>query len=151
ELRQGIASEPERLRDLREHLILWELWSQEHAPHRSAEAFCSGFQVRLRAEQAGNDRAVTAVAAPAEVPGRGVAVAWRPEPWRCLLSAAPVVLFARAFAVFRPRPSADPAGPVTAPQAARPVSLRGEAVCTHCILSLTDHCQLAIRVHEHGH
>jgi hypothetical protein len=34
---------------------------------------------------------------------------------------------------------------------ARLVSLRGEAVCTHCILSLTKQCQLAIRVHEHGH
>ncbi len=49
ELRRGLEADPARLRDLREHLTLWELWAQEQSPRRGADAFCQGFQARLRA------------------------------------------------------------------------------------------------------
>ena len=51
ELRRCLEAEPRRIRDLREHLGLWELWGQEQSPRRSAEAFCRDFQARLQAER----------------------------------------------------------------------------------------------------
>ena len=50
ELRRGLETDPARLRDLREHLTLWELWAQENSPDRGADAFRRRFEARLMTE-----------------------------------------------------------------------------------------------------
>lgn len=50
ELAAGLQSDAGLLRDLREHLVLWELWSQTLAPERSGDAFVAAWETRLRAE-----------------------------------------------------------------------------------------------------
>lgn len=50
ELTEGLRQHPEWLADLRQHLALWDAWSQQVAPERSAESFIAGWQTRVRAE-----------------------------------------------------------------------------------------------------
>jgi hypothetical protein len=163
ELRLGLEDEPRRLRDLREHLMLWELWAQEQASQRSAEAFNRGFQTRLRAELEGR----VSPGVPADVPMRR----WNRR--MVLTFAASVLLLASAIAVLwsrsprhtetvkrgsaqspiagpvrDPLPTPGPSGHETESPAARLVSLQGEGVCARCILHLTNKCQLTIRVRE---
>jgi hypothetical protein len=164
ELRHGLEDEPRRLRDLREHLMLWELWAQEQAPQRGAEAFGLGFQTRLRAElegRAGPD-------APADVPMRrgnrrlvltcaagvllmlasAVAVLWPRSPRRTVTAMRGSAQAPIAAPVRDPLPTPGPSGHGTESPAARLVSVRGEGICARCILHLTKKCQLAIRVRE---
>jgi hypothetical protein len=163
ELRLGLEDNPQRLHDLREHLILWELWSQEQASRRGAEAFNQGFQTRLRAELEGR----VSPDVPADVPLR------RWDRRVVLTFAASVLLLATAVAVLWPRsprhtetvkrgssqapivgtvreplPTPGPSGHGTESPAVRLVSVQGEGVCARCILHLTDKCQLTIRVRE---
>ena len=65
ELRRGLETDHARLRDLREHLTLWELCAQEQSPDRGADAFRQRFEARLMAEI---DRPEGVVADP--LPGR---------------------------------------------------------------------------------
>jgi hypothetical protein len=166
ELRLGLEDEPRRMRDLREHLVLWELWAQEQAPQRSAEAFNRGFQIRLRAEMEGRVGLDTPTDVPLRRRNRRRAVA---------TFAAGVLLLVSAFAVLWPRsprhtetvkrgstqapivgpvrdplPTPGPSGHGTESPAVRLVSLHGEGVCGRCILHLTNQCQLTIRVREGG-
>jgi hypothetical protein len=163
ELRLGLEDEPQRLRDLREHLMLWELWAQEQASRRGAEAFNRGFQTRLLAELEGRVRP----GVPADVPMHR----WNRRVG--LTFAASVLLLASAIAVLWPRsprhtetvkrgsaqapiagpvrdpsPTPGPSGHGTESPAARLVSLHGEGICARCILHLTNKCQLTIRVRE---
>lgn len=39
--------DPQLLRDLRQHLVIWDLWSQSQAPERSSEAFLKACITRL--------------------------------------------------------------------------------------------------------
>src|SRR5262249_38835698 len=48
-------------------------------------------------------------------------------------------------------PSAHTSGTPDIKSAVRTVSVRGEALCTHCILHQTKECQVAVRVRERGH
>ena len=50
ELAAGLKEQPELQRELRSHLVLWELWSQQHTPERSADAFLNAWKTRLRVE-----------------------------------------------------------------------------------------------------
>ena len=51
ELLEGLRERPELQRDLRQHLILWDVWSQHAAAERSADAFVEAWKTRLRAEE----------------------------------------------------------------------------------------------------
>ena len=144
ELRSGLESEPSRLRDLREHLVLWELWAQEQAPSRGAEAFCRGFQAQLQAEVAAAG-VVDAQAAPPR-PTDAPRPRRRFGAWPFGLACAAGIVLALAFAALRPRPGPED-DPALSP-AIQLVSVRGEAVCARCILHLAKHCQAAIRVRE---
>jgi hypothetical protein len=164
ELRLGLEDEPRRLRDVREHLMLWELWAQEQAPQRGAEAFGRGFQARLRAELEGR----AGSNAPAGVPMRrgdrrvvltcaagvllmlvsAVAVLWQRSPRRPVTVMRGSAQAPIAAPVRDPLPTPGPEQYGTESPAARLVSVRGEGVCTRCILHLTKKCQLAIRVRE---
>src|SRR5262245_64312450 len=50
ELAAELRERSELQRDLRSHLVLWELWSQQHTPERSSDAFLNGWKTRLRVE-----------------------------------------------------------------------------------------------------
>jgi hypothetical protein len=167
ELRHGLEDEPRRQRDIREHLMLWELWAQEQAPRRGAEAFGRGFQTRLRAELEGR----AAPDAPAGVPTRrgnrrvvltcaagvllllasAVAVLWPRSPRRPVTVLRGSAQAPNAAPVRDPLPTPGPTRHGTESPAARLVSVRGEGVCARCILHLTQKCQLAIRVREGEH
>jgi anti-sigma factor RsiW len=49
-LRDELARNPDRLRDVREHLMLSEFLSQEQVPHRAADAFWEGIRASLDAD-----------------------------------------------------------------------------------------------------
>ena len=55
ELAVGLEADDRLREDLRHHLVLWELWSQQQAPERSSTAFIAAWQTRLRAEAEGAD------------------------------------------------------------------------------------------------
>jgi hypothetical protein len=143
ELRHGLETDQARLRDLREHLTLWELCAQEQSPDRGADAFRQRFEARLMAEI---DRAQGVVADPLPWSASGSRLLSR----RVYLACAAGVILALTAGLFWVRP---PAGPKAADRRQAPVrlvSLRGEAVCTRCILHQTKVCQIALRVHQSG-
>lgn len=51
ELAQAVRTDPAWRGELRRHLVLWELWSQQQTPERSADAFVAACRTRLRAER----------------------------------------------------------------------------------------------------
>ena len=61
ELAAGLKERPEMRRDLRSHLVLWELWSQQHTPERSSEAFLNAWKTRLRVEREDADAFAEAI------------------------------------------------------------------------------------------
>jgi hypothetical protein len=143
ELRRGLETEPARLRDLREHLTLWELLAQEHSPDRGADAFRRQFEARLMTEFNRPD-GVVADSLPPKAPGRRQFSRW------VTLACAAAVMLGVTVGLLRIRtPPVSDAVDIL-PAAGRLVSLRGEAVCTHCILHETKACQLALRVSQSG-
>ncbi len=151
ELAAGLQSDPGLLRDLQEHLILWELCSQALAPERSADAFVAGWRTRLRAESesAGTfDGRVLARVAAARDRGplregflasirqaagrlrRPLGIAWA-------AAGACVAVVAIAWLI------------VSHPARAA-VVIRGEAVCTACTLHEGHTHDPAMRVTENG-
>jgi len=50
ELGKDLRGQPDRLADLRFHLVLWEVFSQQRRPERSADAFVASWRTRLAAE-----------------------------------------------------------------------------------------------------
>jgi hypothetical protein len=143
-LRDELERNPERLRDVREHLMLSEFLSQERAPHRSAEAFWDGVRARLGA---GSPLTETAARSPnhrklalrAALIAAGLLAAialgsqWSGEPLHRRIARATgrVILGSGAGELKR-------------------VSLHAEVVCEHCVLHESDECRPAVRVHEAG-
>ncbi len=66
DLARAVAESPALRRNLQEHLVLWEVWSQAQSPERSAEAFVRGLKTRLQAEAEGVDAFAVAVRAKLE-------------------------------------------------------------------------------------
>jgi hypothetical protein len=132
-------SETER-RDFQRHLVLWELWSQEQAPERSSEAFVRAWKTRIRAEVEGADAFAGAVRAQIEAresrPNvinffrRFLAVCY---PAR--IAVASLLMVGLGLALW-----------FAIPQPAQAVTLRGEAVCTACVLHESDKHSPAVRV-----
>jgi hypothetical protein len=151
ELVAVLRADPRRRRELRQDLVLWELWSQQHAPERSAEAFLAGCRTRLRAERQGESflthlkERISRDAGATRAPSRSVQVAlaefWQAlRPPAALAWAAAVGLVAVVSIVWMLAP----------PRAEAVVSVHGEVVCTACILHETHDHLAAIRVHEGG-
>jgi hypothetical protein len=129
---------------LRSHLVLWELWSQQHTPERSSDAFLNAWKTRLRVE--GEDAHVFA------------------EAMRTRIDAPPlrtgtVVFFVRFLlaAIRRPKGMAWAASVLIAISAAvlwfagarsaeAVTVLKGEAVCTACVLHESQEHAPALRV-----
>jgi hypothetical protein len=150
ELAETVRARPELQRDLRRHLQLWELWSQEHAVERSAGAFFAAFRTRQRAEGEGESfltklkarlpvgREDTAPSAGIRAPGR-----WRDllvHPFRhpvALAWAASLTVVATLALLW-----------LLAPRTAEARTMHGEAICTKCMLHETHDHLPAIRVRE---
>lgn len=155
ELATELRSSPARRRELRQHLVLWELWAQQQAPERSAEAFLAACGTRLRAERQ-EDRFVAEVeqriradrvqaSAGAEdtqaAAARGGLFHW----WRALQQPSGALWTAvSAIAIVAVVWLALPG------RATATVTLRGEAVCTACTLHETHEHLPAVRVHHGG-
>jgi hypothetical protein len=139
-----LRTDPTRRHELRQHLVLWELWSQQQAPGRSADSFLAGCRTRLRAERQGESFLAELKERISREPADVPAVRHRRGWWNALRRpvglawAASVALAALAAFLW-----------LLTPHNARATTiLRGEAVCTACILHQTHDHLPAIRVRE---
>lgn len=142
ELRRELAHNPDRLRDVREHLMFSDLLAQELTPQRSHESFWQGIQTRLGAEP------VEAQAAGADRPRRlrFGSLGGHPRLMPLAVGVAAGILIAGILAMrWRAEEGAASFGPD-----AMLVSLEGEAVCSHCVLHQTDECRPVVRIREEG-
>jgi hypothetical protein len=144
ELAAGLKEQPELQRDLRSHLVLWELWSQQHTPERSSDAFLNAWKTRLRVEREDPDVFAEAMRTRIDAPPRRTGT---------------IGFFARLFAgaILRPKGMAWAASVLIAISAAvlwfagarsaqAVTVLKGEAVCTACVLHETQDHAPALRV-----
>jgi hypothetical protein len=135
ELAAALRAAPELRRELRQHLVIWELWSQQRSPERSAEVFFVALQTRRRAEfdgesfLAGLKRRMARD--PEAIPARGAGISgWLARLGRAsrrpasLGWAALAVLVGSAVILW-----------LVAPQRANAATIvRGEALCRACVL-----------------
>jgi hypothetical protein len=144
ELAAALRERPELRRDLRSHLVLWELWSQQHTPERSSEAFLNAWKTRLRVE--GEDAEAFAEAIRTRIGTRH-------------LRTGAIDFLVRFFLgpIRRPKGMAWAASVLVVISAAvlwfagarsvQAVSLlKGEAVCTACVLHESHEHAPALRV-----
>ena len=144
ELATGLKERPEMQRDLRSHLVLWELWSQQQAPERSSDAFLNAWKTRLRAEgedaEEFADAVQTRIGASHSRP-RALATLMRfllggiRRPKGMAWAASVFIVISTAIFWLAGRRSAQA---VTV--------LKGEAVCTACVLHESQDHTPALRV-----
>jgi len=136
ELAAALRAEPARLRELRQHLGLWELWTQQQAPERSAEAFLAACRTRLRAECEGEGfltrlkERIYWDSTKSKMPTR---LAW----------ATSIVLVISATAIALWQFAAYPSTETM-------IALQGEAVCPACVLHEGHEHVPAVRVRKNG-
>lgn len=136
ELEQILATHPEFAEDLRQQLVIWERWSQEIAPERSADSFVAAFRTRLKAEEDANRFSKSAMK--------------RLKPRKLPFTLAPVLAIAAAVVLMcvlyllKIDEAANPNYVVLDAQA-HLVSIKGECVCTSCTLNLEGGHNKAIR------
>ena len=130
------------LRDLRSHLVLWDVWAQQQAPERSEAAFLRGWNTRRRAEAESADTFPNAVRTRLEIPPPGIVEAFKrfTRPRVRLVFATSCTIAAFALALWLGL--LPPAQAVT--------TLKGEAVCTACSLHQSNEHAPAVRVMEAG-
>lgn len=144
ELATELKEQPELQRDLRSHLVLWELWSQQQTPERSADAFLNAWKTRVRVESEDSD---------------AFAEAMRPRIGAPHPRTGGILSLLRFFtgAIRRPKGMAWAASLVIVTSAAvlwfsgarsapSVTVLKGEAVCTACVLHETPDHTPALRV-----
>lgn len=145
---RALENDPERLRNVREHLMLSELMAQAHAPHRSPEALWQGIQARIHAESESKG----GLTQEPTQPGRARTRAPRWKSWRLAVGLAAGLLISIAGAIqwattLRPLP-AETDHPGSNMAVVRRVSLEGKAVCAHCTLHQTKDCQPVVRIRQ---
>ncbi|QBG48002.1 hypothetical protein EGM51_11555 [Verrucomicrobia bacterium S94] len=135
ELAEMLKSDRDLAENFRQELLIWETWSQEHAPERSAQAFLAGLHTRLRAEADSSDfeQAVT----------KQLKERKNPRPWQLLLAIAALLLVLLSFGYFM-NPSDIDTGLISGTEAAH-VHIKGECVCMHCTLKREGRCRQAVR------
>lgn len=143
EFSAGLSADPALRRDLRRHLLLWEVWSQHQAPERSPEAFINAWKTRLRAENEDPNAFPNALRVRFEprqprqtATERMVQFVWGfRRPTRMAWAASAMVLALAAAFWF------------AAPWSAHAlITLKGEAVCTACVLHESREHAPAMRV-----
>jgi hypothetical protein len=159
EFAEGLREQPELARDLRQHLVLWESWSQHVAAERSAEAFAAGWQTRVRAE-AGAEEFSQSVLARIRAPGviaRGRLSFWkrwlRPQPVAVALLAVAFCALASWWSLDRvtqARQSRENAAFLAEVGTNQIVTITGEGVCAWCVLREGPPQRPAIRIQQPG-
>lgn len=142
ELARELGRSPERLREVRAHLAMWELWSQTQAPERGAEAFVAAWRTRWQAENENPDEFPGALRARLELEWPGRAAGPRRPVWRRPLTLLGTLGLAATIAIVFWLTT-----PGTSLAATR---LQGETVCTHCGLREPGPHAPALRVRESG-
>jgi hypothetical protein len=159
ELGRALKDFPALREDLRQHLVLWEIWSQDQSPERSAQGFVHAWETRLSAEGESAEAFTAAVRSQLENSDRrgcpeeahregrrwnaiGLRMAlWfeglrifsqRPAKLFWVLSAAMVVVVSAWFATTRSTHAAT--------------TIQGEGICTLCTLKQGHEHLQAIRV-----
>ena len=143
ELARGLKEQPQRCADLRRQLALWDLWSQEVAPERSAAAFVASWKTRCAAEADAAEFQAAVQSRLAEESdlksSLGAALgAW----WKAFRRplgfgwTAGAILTALAMVFWLAAPHSGSAA----------VTIHGDAVCTACVLHESHDHRPAIRV-----
>ena len=151
ELRDAVESDAELLRDLREHLVLWDLWSQDQTTGRDGAAFLRSFQTRLGAEaDTDSFAALTVQRITADERSRARTF------WPLALAASLVVAVAWWATETRRQPPLAVQSEIAAPplptkpaapsKEAQLIQVRGELVCAKCALHGAEVHIAAIRV-----
>lgn len=151
ELCRGLEHDPDRLRNVREHLMLSDLLAQDLTPHRAPEVFWQGVQSRIQAEACEMVKVD-----PSTAPQRPPEPTPRHRYWRLAVGIAasltiPIAIIAQWSGSKRERvnnPSPVPAVLESSRALATHISLHGRAVCAHCTLHQTKECQPAVRIRE---
>jgi len=119
----------------REELLIWETWSQENAPERSADAFLAGFRTRFRAEEDAPEFELSVI--------KHLKERKNPFLWQPIIAIAAVLIILLSLGYFF-NPADINTGLVPSAQAGM-VQIQGECVCMHCTLAMTDRCSKAVR------
>ncbi len=135
ELEQILREDEKLAKTFQEELLIWEAWSQEHAPERSADSFLSGFHTRLRAEQDAPD---FELAVTRQLKNRKNPLVWQP-----VVAIAAVLVIVLSLSVFF-NPADIDTGLVTSAEAGF-VHIHGECVCMRCTLNKAERCSKAVR------
>ncbi|MDF7826437.1 hypothetical protein P4B35_20575 [Pontiellaceae bacterium B12227] len=135
ELAELLKNDQKLAVDFREELLIWEAWSQETVPERSAEAFLAGFHTRLRAEDDAGDFELMVTK---QLKERRNPFLWQP----IFAIAAVLVILLSLSVIFNP---ADIHTGLVATAEAGTVHIHGECVCMHCTLNKADRCRKALR------
>jgi hypothetical protein len=134
ELARLLESDTRLTENFREELFIWDVWSQETAPERSAAAFLAGLHTRLRAEADAPEfeHSVT------QKLHHRLRFGWRP----ILALAAGLILLLSLSYFLNP---ADLDNGWISSAEAQTVHIHGECVCMHCTLNREARCRQAIR------
>ena len=136
-----LKDQPKLAEDFTQELLIWEAWSQEHAPERSADAFLSSFHTRLRAEDDAPDFQLAVT--------RQIKKRKNPFIWQPLLAIAAVLVILLSVSVFF-NPADLNTGLISTAEAGH-IQIQGECVCLHCTLKMANRCKKAVRyVDENG-
>lgn len=135
ELTEMLKSDRELAENFRQELLIWETWSQEHAPERSSEAFLAGLHTRLRAE---DDSSEFELSVTTQLKEQKALIRW---PSLLAIAAAVVILLSLGYFI---NPSDIDTGLVSTAEAAH-VHIQGKCVCMHCTLKCEGRCRQAVR------
>jgi hypothetical protein len=146
ELADSLNAHPELLEDLRQQLVIWEMWSQHQAPERSEQAFIDAWKTRLRAASEETDAFQKSVKSRLEPPQQEHRMQWAAalaSMLQNLLRRRAGMTWAASLAVLGLVlllwfGGSKPAQAVT--------TIEGEAVCTACVLHQGHEHMLAIRL-----
>lgn len=135
ELSELLKADAKLAEDFRQELLIWETWSQEHTPERSADAFLAGFHTRLRAE---GDASEFELSVTKQLKERKNPFVWQP-----MIAIAAVLVILLSVSIFV-NPADVNTGLVVSADAG-PVHIHGECLCMKCTLKKADRCHRAIR------
>jgi hypothetical protein len=158
ELLAGLREQPELQRDLRQHLILWDVWSQHAAEERSAEAFIEAWKTRVFAEAGAeqfSQSVLDRIGAPLAALRYRVPFwkRWRPLQIACAMLVLTFLAAAGWWAqqqFSKAKTAREKAGLLAPFGTNQVVTISGEGVCIWCVLHETPHPGPAIRIGEGG-
>jgi hypothetical protein len=138
----GLLKENEdRARDFRDQLTIWEAWSQEIAPERSAASFLDGIHTRLRAEE---DAPAFELSITKKLKQRRL-----PLPFHPIIAVAATAALILIFTQVMLHSSKGTNTEATIADSTH-ICVSGECVCTHCTLNQTGEHMRAIRYRGEG-